>query len=754
MRRAALVLGTLLAFAPVSAAMGESGSLYQGPGPRPGPSILYAAPAHSPQLQNTGIWKAPPILISGASAYRDGEFLYQDFLYDDQGAGNNYTYPTDPRYAGNAADFVELRVKPLARATAIRITYNSMLDPNLVGTTIAFGDSPTAVAMPHGANAQEPAKVFVTVHGRTGDIVDAATGAVLKVKPQVTVDLLRRQVEVRVPYSAFDPRGNRAVRIAAATGLWDQANDRYLIPQASADSTHPGGATASNPAAFFNVAFRYDEPANTNTFRDSQQSSALSSGDLSPFFAQVDFTKLARGVNDDMPGKPDGVPQTGFMARILVSHFETKQGRGDAPNPVDDLHTPGCASPCQWELSGRLQPYMVYVPHKPPPASGYGLTLLLHGCNNPYNFYIGTQEATQIGERGTGSIVLTPEERGGCYWYYGEAGADAFEAWADVARHYTLNPDLAAIGGTSMGGFGTFKLATSYPDLFAAAATVVPCPSAEPFIYTPGVPGGPGVPGPNPLALSPGDATALKYVVPSLRNVPVMSWHSANDELCLYPGVEELDNTIDALGYRYDAWTFYGPEHLGLCCLVAFDQPQPLVDYLGTRTVDRDPSHVTYVVNARSDEPGYGLGADHAYWLSGLRLRDRSKDPPDGTIDVVSHGFGRGDPPAQPTQRGAGVLTGANIPPVPYTTQSRDWGAAPAQPVRNALDITASNIASVTIDVQRARVGCDTALVVNTDGPLTVTLAGCGRAQRFAATAPPAGAVGPALSVPGLSAPR
>src|SRR6185312_3588463 len=53
---------------------------------RPGPDILYAPPARAPQLQNAAPWQAPPILVSGAQAYRDGEWLYQDFLFDDHGA--------------------------------------------------------------------------------------------------------------------------------------------------------------------------------------------------------------------------------------------------------------------------------------------------------------------------------------------------------------------------------------------------------------------------------------------------------------------------------------------------------------------------------------------------------------------------------------------------------------------------------------------------------------------------------------------
>src|SRR3954468_23923214 len=55
-------------------------------GARPGPDLLYAPAPTAPQLDNTGPWKADPILVSGAEAYRGGEFLYQDFLFDDHGA--------------------------------------------------------------------------------------------------------------------------------------------------------------------------------------------------------------------------------------------------------------------------------------------------------------------------------------------------------------------------------------------------------------------------------------------------------------------------------------------------------------------------------------------------------------------------------------------------------------------------------------------------------------------------------------------
>ena len=150
------------------------------PAVRPGPDLLYWPPAVAPQLENSGVWQAEPILVSGASAYRRGEFLYQDFLYDDAGAdterpdkahksmgdpnaivcaspcpggpAGDYTYPSNRIYAGNAADLVEVRVKLLGDATAIRITYNTMLDPERVAATLVLGDSTSPLPLPFGAN--------------------------------------------------------------------------------------------------------------------------------------------------------------------------------------------------------------------------------------------------------------------------------------------------------------------------------------------------------------------------------------------------------------------------------------------------------------------------------------------------------------------------------------------------------------------------------------------------------------------------
>ncbi len=712
---AATGLAALCAVAPAA-------SLYGGRGPRPGPDILYAPPATAPQLTNAGVWKADPILVSGASAYRDGEFAYQDFLYDDHGAreqrdpgdprtgadtfsqpNGTYTYPTDRAYAANAADLVELRVRPLADATAFRVTLNTLKDPSLVAFSIAIGGTEgVALPFPAGANVRAPADLFLTVHpsgtGMAADLVHALTGAPAGGGSTAAVDRTRRQIEVRVPHSAWNP-GRSTVRLAAGVGLWDKGAGRYLVPQAAADATHPGGAgTAAAPPAFFNVAFRRNEPlpevrnaAATATspawWRDAQQGAALATGDLSGLQADVDFAKLAAGATDD-----SGVPSTGPIDRILASRHEIAQGADHSVNCLGGGASGGGID-CPGQYQGNLQPYAVYVPRKARPQAGWGLTLLLHSLGAGYNQFAGSANQSQFGERGPGSIVLTTESRGPDGFYDGIAGAEVFEAWADVARHYPLDPGYASIAGYSMGGYGTFKLGEQFPDLFARAQPTV------------------GISADNDL-------------VRSLRNLPVLMWNADADELVPVPEFLATAKALDDAGYRYGLDEFTG-EHL---TLAVNDEYGPAAAFLGTARVDRDPAHVTYVADPKLDYAKYGFVGDHAYWLSGVRARTVAGGAK-GTVDVISRGFGAGDPPASATTPGAGTLAGGSLGTLAYTSQAKTWGPTPPRARQDALDVTATNASSLTIDAPRARVSCSAKVNLTSDGPTQVTLTGCEAGQ-------------------------
>lgn len=177
-----------------------------------------------------------------------------------------------------------------------------------------------------------------------------------------------------------------------------------------------------------------------------------------------------------------------------------------------------------------------------------------------------------------------------------------------------------------------------------------------------------------------------------------------------------------AAGLRFEEDLFVTADHL---TLAANDEFTPGADFLGTQTVDLNPARVSYVVDATEDSSE--VVADHAYWISGLRPRHKGN----AIVDVLSKAFGRGIAPVDPVEQGAGALTGGEIPALAYVSRSQSWGEAPKKPADDVLTIDGKNLAAMTIDVERARVTCDVTLDVHTDGPLAVTLAGCGKTLSF-----------------------
>src|SRR4051794_35672160 len=169
--------------------------------PAPGPAIFHAAPPAISPLTVSAPFSASPLLVSGTDAYRGGEYLYQDYLFDDRGAdtvpgpgtrfdnGRNGTgptigdvqYPTAERYGANAADLVEFRIKPTADAIVYRVTLNTARAAN--ATVVGIGvDSDrsggASVAWPYGAGVSSPGlDSFITAWGTGGSITRFPGGA-------------------------------------------------------------------------------------------------------------------------------------------------------------------------------------------------------------------------------------------------------------------------------------------------------------------------------------------------------------------------------------------------------------------------------------------------------------------------------------------------------------------------------------------------------------------------------------------------
>lgn len=671
--------------------------------PRAGPDLLYADAPKAPQLQNAGIWRAEPIMISGTSAYRAGEFVYQDFVYDDTAL----TYPSGSQYSDNAADLVEVRLKPTASALAVRLTYNTLVDPDVAATTIALGHGkPPAVMAPHGGGALMHGNVFVTVHGCEADAVSAA-GSPVPGRVSVTVDRVRRQVDLRIPYPIFDPRGRRDVSVAAAAGLWDNTTDKYMLP-------------SSGKPAFFNVGFRFQEPFTLPSripgfrldsgtgFRDGEQKAALERADLTPFIAIVDFVKLARRTDDDQPGRVGGVPTSGKMTRIYPSRFAPAQGRGTDPSGQVPAYTPCPLSSCVPPLAGQLQPYNVYVPARQR-RPALGLMLYVHGRGETYNKFLD-RVSHWVDVNGGDAIGVTTMGRGSTLWNFEYAAADLYEVWADVARHHELDPDRVTLSGQSLGGHATWKNIVQFPDLFAAAAINIGATAAEAAWL--------GHPAP---AVS-GDRTTVYGLLPSLRHVPVLHWVSQQDESVPFSGTKPMSDRLNELGYAHSFRAFTGIHGSTGLLLRDYD---PQAAFLAQRKVVRNPAHVTHVYRPYLDQRTFGLRSDHAYWVTGLVLRERDSDASTGVVDAYSHGRRRPDAIPAPPVLTAGTYPLAAGGATAYYGNDLTPSPGRAAPPQDVLDLNVTNLKSITIWPAAAGLSCNVRIRLKSDGPVKVLLHGC-----------------------------
>ena len=229
---------------------------------------------------------------------------------------------------------------------------------------------------------------------------------------------------VTVPNSTWNP-GTSVVRIAAgsASGTRRRASTgsrRRTRPRRSRvgrncsaarprSSTSPSATSASRRTQFRRPRVPAGcEPmpnvqhpnalSNPSWWRDNARprcsgaATLLATPDISPFFKNVDFSKLAGAVERrdgraaDRRDEPDhGEPLRDRAGRRLQPRSCIRRDR---------------ATPASGWLRGRLQPYAIYVPTEPQPSGGYGLTLLLHSLGANYNQFWGARTSPSSASAG------------------------------------------------------------------------------------------------------------------------------------------------------------------------------------------------------------------------------------------------------------------------------------------------------------------------------------------------------------------
>ena len=435
-------------------------------------------------------------------------------------------------------------------------------------------------------------------------------------------------------------------------------------------------------------------------------------GDLSPFHADVDFGKLARRASTTTcTASPRACRQTGPMDRILASHFETEQGAdysttcGAAP-PTARASCAAASSRTRSTCRKKPAPARRLRPHAAPALARRQLQpVRRHPQPVPVRrARPGLDRDHPRGPRPR-RLVLRPRRR------------RHLRGLGRRRPPLPPRPGWTAISGYSMGGYGTYKFADPVPGPVRPRAA-----DRRPT-------------GARRLGAArrsaarrrrqqhePHARLGSQHPVPDLGRRPRTSWCR-----CRAPSTQA--QTFDDLGYRYEFDLFTAADHFALA---VNDQYAPAADFLGTHAVDRNPPHVTYVVNPTMDFPEAGTVADHAYWLSGLEAARLHRRRAAGAGRRALDAFGRGDPAKNPTQTKPRSLPGGQPGRHCRTWSDRRVGAPRRRRPLGTSSISTSRTSLRSPSRPRGRVSsCHSTLDVTTDGPLTVTLAGCGRTLHF-----------------------
>ncbi|MFC4439818.1 MULTISPECIES: carboxylesterase family protein [Natrialbaceae] len=685
---AAGLLGTGLG-AGVTAAGGDCPGADHLESPRPGPEVLYEDPVSSPELEPTGNWEADPLLVCGRTGYDDGEFLSQGWPFDDRGATNEREYPDAERYANNAADLLEIRARPTRDGVSYRIALNTMVEPDaaIVAVGIDTGTDEGRTDWGHelgdlGASVDHVLAIW-------------GTGATLDGEPlpddAYAVDLERNQLEVELE---LDP-GRETWRQYAVSGVHD-GDGGFSREDGPFDSDEP---------PVYNVGFRTvaDEPLEfrdeeseieelgtllvdqEGMWRAAEQAEALEERDIADLGEDVDFGRLEDGDVDR------SVPEAGYHNRLYASRYDLGDGI-DLEEPRDVYQT-------------RVQPYSVYVPESYEPGEPTSLLVLLHSLNSNYNQYAASpNKLAQLGEE-RDAIVLMPFGRGPAGWWKNEAELDAFEAWADLRSRYDIDPDRVTLSGYSMGGHGTYRFGSLYPDLFGRGFAVVG--PADESIF-----GGPtdGVYGDYSTASE--NPQNMMRVTNNLRHVPLLVWAGMLDELVPYPGVRNYRDRLVEHGYRHRLDSFPQDDHF---TFFGHDEWGPGRDYLGDASVERRPARVTYRAVPEFGNERYDISHDGAYWVREIAVDD---DAADGAVDALSLTDGYAEPVAEEFET-------ESTDPRANTREGMRWRSSlERRPAENAIELEAEDVAAATLYVDDA--GVDTTepleVRVETNRELTLTL--------------------------------
>jgi hypothetical protein len=486
----------------------------------------------------------------------------------------------------------------------------------------------------------------------------------------------------------------------------------------------PASATWFGSPPVYDVAFFTGE--RFESWESGQQAALIQTGDITPARGAVDLR-----VRDRAP-----TPRTGAFSRIYRPSIEMQLGEGITTNSVPVVVPAGdqASVPQGNRYLGLFVPYGVWLPPaydsvpKPVP-----LFVALHGLSQDH---FGLVPEWANGGIDVPAITIFPLGHSESGFYQGPAELDALESMEDVQQHYPVDADRVYLTGLSMGGIGTYTVATHRPDLFAGAVPVVgPGSGMRDFLW----------PLPHEPVTGPGrDYVGIyrmgsfgREVLDNAINVPFRIFAGLVDPLSTVSFQEGDVARWEGLGYDYQHALFLNRSHefltpyvntlyhqlLSGCTGAPVPGCDPSLD-IGGRVRDPNPARVVYrsVPFHWYEELSDKLVFDGAYWVTDMRLRTDQDADDFALIDVTSGALG-----AKRRAPVAGVgpeLRTFEPTGDDYRFQGHLWRHDPAT-TKNRLDLRAENLAAVTLDLTRMGLVTSSDITMNAvgDGPTALTLA-------------------------------
>jgi dienelactone hydrolase len=310
---------------------------------------------------------------------------------------------------------------------------------------------------------------------------------------------------------------------------------------------------------------------------------------------------LAEIVRDRAGGQIDAA-LPGFATRIHSPLTEYEELQLDRAQQTGAVRAGGFVRlGYRDEIDGSVQFCRAYLPTDYAANRQWPLVLALHGYNpaNPplHRWWSVDQRHSEIADR-KGVIYIEPHGRGNAQ-YLGLGQQDVLRCLEHAKARLSVDEDRVYLTGESMGGHGTWAIASRNPQLFAAAAPVY---GGWDFRVT-------SIAGPaqpqnqprNPREFYIQERSSSFSSAENLLNVPLLVIHGDKDAAVSVENSRHAAQMLQRWGYDIRYWEMPGWAHEDLL------QRSSVVDWLLTHRREGAP----HEVRVRATD----LAAAQAHWL-------------------------------------------------------------------------------------------------------------------------------------------